>query len=196
MVKRAQHVHIVTHHDADGITAGAIAKLTCERCNIDHTIECVKQLDETLHQKISDENHELVWFTDLGSSITNDWQDITKIITDHHSCPQGSDHPFHLNPHLFSYDGSTDISGAGTTYMVAKAVSKKNMDLAGLAIVGAIGDLQDRKNLRLTGLNRQIIEDGVQKKVLNSSIDLRYFGKETRPLAKLLQYVMTQLSLV
>jgi len=188
MVQRAKHVHIVTHHDADGITAGAIAKTTVERLGKECSLECVKQLDDAVHRGLSDKNYDLVWFTDLGSSISSEWKDITKVITDHHTCPDLSDSRFHLNPHLFSYDGSTDISGAGVTYLVAKTINAKNRDLSALAVVGAIGDLQDRKNLQLTGLNKQIVRDGQAQKVINVHIDLRYFGKETRPLAKLLQY--------
>ena len=72
------------------------------------------------------ENHELVWFTDLGSSISTEYKDINKIITDHHACPENSDLEFHLNPHLFGLDGSYEISGAGVTYLVSKAINKKN----------------------------------------------------------------------
>jgi RecJ-like exonuclease len=188
MVKRAKHVHIVTHHDADGITAGAIAKTTVERLGNTCSLECVKQLDDSVHQRLAKEKYELVWFTDLGSSISTEWKDVTKVITDHHTCSKQSNSRFHLNPHIFSYDGSVDISGAGVTYLVSKAINQDNGDLSALAIVGAIGDLQDRKNLQLTGLNRQIIQDGQSHQVIDVHIDLRYFGKETRPLAKLLQY--------
>ncbi len=37
------------------------------------------------------ENHELVWFTDLGSGISTQYPEIKKIITDHHECPPDSD---------------------------------------------------------------------------------------------------------
>lgn len=188
MLNQAKQVHIVTHHDADGITAGAIAKSSLDRLGIENSFTCVKQVDDHLHEQLLDANHELVWFTDLGSSICQEWKDISKVVTDHHACGKDSDVVFHLNPHLFNYDGSIDISGAGVTYLVAKILSKKNMDLSALAIVGAIGDLQDRKQGKLIGLNREIVQDGIQNKVLDVSMDLRYFGRETRPLAKLLQY--------
>jgi RecJ-like exonuclease len=99
-----------------------------------------------------------------------------------------SDVSFHLNPHLFGRDGSFELSGAGATYLVSRAVSEKNRDLSSLAIVGAIGDLQDRRFCELRGLNAEIVKDGVEAGVLQTVRDIRYFGKETRPLAKLLQY--------
>ena len=178
----------MTHIDADGIAAGAIAFQTLERLDITHSISCVKQLDEVILQRLLDENHELVWFTDLGSSISTEYPDIQKIVTDHHVCSRESDVPFHLNPHLFNLDGSYEISGAGVTYLVSKMIDSKNSDLSALAVVGACGDLQDRRFCRLHGTNRQILEDGRNAGVLQQRMDIRFFGRETRPLAKLLQY--------
>ena len=184
----SKDVHIVTHIDADGITAGAIASETLRRLKKRYSIECVKQLDEVTLQRLIREDHELVWFTDLGSGITTQYPELRKIITDHHECPLESDVPFHLNPHLFGRDGSFELSGAGATYLVSRAVSEKNRDLSSLAIVGAIGDLQDRRFCELRGLNTEIVKDGVEAGVLQTVRDIRYFGKETRPLTKLLQY--------
>ncbi|MBN1281333.1 MAG: DHH family phosphoesterase [Candidatus Thermoplasmatota archaeon] len=187
-LRRSSAVHVVTHIDADGITAGAIASETLRRLGKQYTIECVKQLDETVITKLLNENHELVWFTDLGSGISTQYPEMNKVITDHHECPPDSNLSFHFNPHLFGHDGSYELSGAGATYLVAKQVDGHNTDLSSLAIVGAIGDLQDRRFCALHGLNTEIVKDGRDAGVLHTIQDLRYFGKETRPLAKLLQY--------
>jgi len=188
IITHSREIHIVTHIDADGITAGAIASQTLKRLGKQYSIEFVKQLDKMVVERLKNESHELVWFTDLGSSISTNSPDINKVITDHHSCPKDSDLPFHLNPHLFGYDGGFQLSGAGAAYLVSKSIDKKNMDLSFLAIVGACGDLQDRKNLRLSGINRDILKDGNEADVVRSKMDIRYFGRETRPIYKLLQY--------
>ncbi|KYK25148.1 hypothetical protein AYK25_09695 [Thermoplasmatales archaeon SM1-50] len=188
IIRNASEIHIVTHIDADGITAGAIASVTLQRLEKKYSIECIKQLDKTCITKLLSENHELVWFTDIGSSISTQYPELKKIITDHHECPPDSDVSFHFNPHLFGRDGSYELSGAGATYLVSKAVNKNNKDLAGLAIIGAIGDLQDRRFCELRGINTQIVKDGKESGVLQTIKDIRYFGKETRSLAKLLQY--------
>jgi RecJ-like exonuclease len=188
IIRNSKEIHIVTHIDADGITAGAIASETLRRLRKEYSLECVKQLDEIVINKLLSEDHELVWFTDLGSGISTQYPEIKKIITDHHECPPDSDTLFHLNPHLFGRDGSFELSGAGATYLVSKALNPKNKDLSGLAIVGAIGDLQDRKFCELRGVNTEIVNDGIEEGVLKTIKDIRYFGKETRPLSKLLQY--------
>ncbi|MDD1769525.1 MAG: DHH family phosphoesterase, partial [Methanomassiliicoccales archaeon] len=98
------------------------------------------------------------------------------------------DEGLHVNPHLFGIDGSTDISGAGTTYSVAKHLTTNNVDLLPLAIVGAVGDLQDSATCRLRGLNHSLVEKGVSEGMLRATRDIRIFGRETRPVARMLQY--------
>ena len=188
IIEQAKEVHIVTHNDADGLTAGAIASSSLQRLDKTYTLECVKQLDRNVLKRLKDEDHELVWFTDLGSSISSSSPEIKKIITDHHACSQNAEASFHLNPHLFGLDGSVDISGAGLTYLVAKQLNSKNIDLSMLAIIGALGDLQDRKDCRLQGINRDILKDAEEAKMIQAQLDIRYFGRETRPMHKLLQF--------
>ncbi len=188
LVRGAKTVHIVTHVDADGITAGAIALEATRRAGIEADLECVKQLDDVVLKRLADQNHDLVWFTDLGSSHATVHPSLSRIITDHHACPEGSDVPFHLNPHLFGLDGSYALSGAGTTYLVARELSAQNTDLAALAVVGAVGDLQDRRFCELQGANRDVVADATSSGALACVTDVRFFGKETRPLSRLLMF--------
>jgi RecJ-like exonuclease len=187
-ITKVNQVHIVTHIDADGIAAGSIALQSLQRLNKDVSIECVKQLDEVIMNRLFQAQHQLVWFTDLGSSISGDYPRISKVITDHHLCSKEVDFPYHLNPHLFGFDGSYDLSGAGATYLVARELAKDNRDLAALAVVGACGDLQDRRFCKLQGTNQMVVDEGIDVGVLERKMDIRFFGRETRPIVKLLQY--------
>lgn len=187
-IRKQQKIHVVSHIDADGITAGAIAIQTLKRLGKEYSIEFVKQLDPPVLEQLKNDNHDLVWFTDLGSSICTNPPKISMVISDHHSCEEMLDVSFHLNPHLFGLDGSIHLSGAGATYLIAKAIDKNNVDLSALAIVGACGDLQDRRYRKLTGKNREILNDGEKTGVIRTQIDIQYFGRETRPVHKLLQY--------
>ncbi len=187
IIKSKEEVHVVTHIDADGITAGAVALKTLQRLSKEYSIEFVKQVDSTVIEHLRDENHELVWFTDLGSSVSS-IDDLSMVITDHHTCGIDTNVSFHLNPHLFGLDGGTYISGAGVTYLVSRALSDENKDLSFLAVIGACGDLQDHKRRCLTGGNREILEDGTLRGVIEVKIDVQFFGRETRPLHKFLQY--------
>lgn len=186
IIRKHEDIHIVTHIDADGITSGAIAVQTLLRLGKNYSIEFVKQLDPLTIERIKDENYELVWFTDLGSSISN--SSFPMIISDHHMCIDDSNSLYHLNPHLFGLDGSIYISGAGVTYLVAKMLDSNNIDLSVLAIIGACGDLQDHRYRKLIGGNRELLKDAIKVGIVRVETDIQYFGRETRPLHKLLRY--------
>lgn len=191
IIREAKAVHIVSHIDADGLASGAIAVQSLQRLHKKYSVEFVKQMDAAVIHRLKREKHSLVWFTDLGSSFVNSQPPFHMVVTDHHSCSNESDAPFHYNPHLFGHDGSYELSGAGATYFVSKAIDAKNADLSALAIVGAVGDLQNKRYGKLVGLNREILNDAMNAHVLDSRLDISYFGRETRPVSKLLQYANT-----
>jgi len=186
ILRRQKKVRVVTHIDADGICAGAIASLSLDRAGIQNDVEFVKQLDPDSVARVRDIGS-LLWFTDLGSGSLDMLGGIDCVISDHHT-PSGAVDVPTVNPHLHGLSGALELSGAGAAYLVARELDSANSDLAALAIVGAVGDLQDAQNCRLTGLNRGVLDDGKKAGVLDFHVDLRYFGRETRPVHKMLQY--------
>jgi RecJ-like exonuclease len=215
MDKSFNEVQIISHIDADGLTAASIASLTLSREEIKHEIKFVKQLDDSVIKDLEKSNNDssgaekLFWFTDLGSGMRKQINHLNPIITDHHA-PSILDYDvpvqartdllkfgdildhqkddFHLNPHLFNLDGTYDVSGAGTVYQVSTAINIKNRDLAYLAIIGAVGDLQDSRYHQLTGTNRKILNDAETSGRIKTNIDISTFGRESRPLQNLLMY--------
>ena len=93
-----------------------------------------------------------------------------------------------VNPHFDGLDGSRELSGAGATYLVAREMDPQNVELSPIAIIGAIGDLQDRSLGKLAGLNAQILEDAKKAGLVETMEDISFFGRETRPAYKMLQY--------
>jgi single-stranded-DNA-specific exonuclease len=186
-IRKHKSIHVISHIDADGLTSAGIICTALKRADFEYTACFVKQLDEKSLDAIADENHEMVIFTDLGSGMCEQIKSrgIHAVISDHHQ-PQGN-YQFHLNPHLFGANGSYELSGSGSTYLLASALGK-NKDLSSLAIVGAIGDMQHLKMGQLVGINREILEEGVKEGSLEFKKDLTLFGKQTRPIYKLLQY--------
>jgi len=133
-----------------------------------------------------------VIFTDFGSGyidlLSEKTADFKTVILDHHPIiGEESANFVHVNPHLHRIDGARDLSGAGVAYFVAKAVDKINADLAPMAVVGALGDLQDKYDQRmLGGVNGKIVEDATTAGFLTVEKDLIFFGRETRPIHKTL----------
>jgi RecJ-like exonuclease len=202
-LRAAAFVKIVTHIDTDGVTGGAIASEALNRAGIEHEVVFTKKLDEAILAEIKRQGPALVWFVDLGAGMLHAMHGLDAVITDHHvpterevpkalrgdlvRFAESVDRVLMLNPHLEG-EGSDVASGAGCAYAVAKALDPKNTDLAAIAVVGAVGDVQDQETRRLTGYNRTILADGIAAGVLEASIDLRLFGRETRPAYKMLQY--------
>jgi single-stranded-DNA-specific exonuclease len=77
-------------------------------------------------------------------------------------------------------------------YFVAKAVDEANVDLSPIALVGALGDMQDRcEEKRLCGLNELIVKDALNAKLVTVEKDLTFFGRETRPIHRALAATTT-----
>ena len=188
-------IHVVSHLDADGLSAAGIIGKSLLRLEGTFRLQIERWIDENLVNEIAAEKHPLTIFTDLGSGyldlLNKKLSSNRVLILDHHQPIGEASSTFtQVNPHLHGIDGSRDLSGAGVTYFVAKAIDKKNIDLAPVAVVGALGDLQDKYDQRkLGGLNEMIVEDAVSGGYLKLETDLLFFGRETRPIHQALAYV-------
>ncbi|AGB33556.1 phosphoesterase RecJ domain protein [Natrinema pellirubrum DSM 15624] len=221
----ADRVLLASHIDADGLTSAAIAATALERAGIPFETVFEKQLDDEAIAAIAATDYDTVLFTDFGSGQLDsigdheDAGDFTPVIADHHQ-PADRDTEYHLNPLLFGIDGASELSGAGASYVLARALADvadeadssvasdggeprsdggtvtasgaadaraDNRDLAALAVVGAVGDMQATSG-ELHGANTGIVEEGVDAGVLETGKDLALYGKQTRPLPKLLEY--------
>jgi len=186
-IKRHSEALVISHIDADGVTSAAIMCKTLEREGMDYTVRFLKKLDSAALNEIADLGKQLVIFTDLGSTVIDQITALgmNAVIADHHQPSGRGEH--HLNPHLFGVNGTNELSGSGVTYLIGRAMGS-NRDLADLSVVGAVGDLQDSRERRLIGMNRQILEEGVDAGILSFDTDIRLFGRQTRPVHKLLEY--------
>ena len=208
-LRAADAVLHASHIDADGLTSGAIATTALRRAGIPVETVFEKQLDEAAIAEIAASEYEVVLFTDFGSGQLDVIADFeadgafTPVVADHHQ-PAEADTECHLNPLLEGIDGASELSGAGAAYLLARALAEAgdetgaaeagsnpaasdNRDLAALALVGAVGDMQASAG-ELTGANAAIVEEGVDAGVIETGQDLSLYGKQTRPLPKLLEY--------
>lgn len=186
-IRKSREVLVVSHIDADGLTAAGIMCTALGRMGRPYRARFLKKLDQEALEGIADEaSGRLVVFTDLGSGALASIKalGIDAVVTDHHR-PAPEEYPYHVNPHLYGLNGATEISGAGVAYLLALQLGD-NVDLGTLAIVGAVGDLQDMRTNALVGVNRQVLELAAPYVAFEK--DLKLFGRQTRPVYKLLQY--------
>ena len=191
-VKEDGLIHVFSHLDADGVAAAGIIGKTLFRLDAKFRIRITQWIDEKIVGEITSEKPQLIIFTDFGSGyidlLNEKLADFKIVILDHHQIiGKESANVVHVNPHLHGIDGARDISGSGVAYFVAKAVDKDNISLAPIAVVGALGDMQDKYDQRkLGGVNEKIVEDATNAGLLTVEKDLIFFGRETRPIHRTL----------
>lgn len=191
-VREDGYINIFSHLDADGIAAAGIIGKTLCRLDAKFRIEITQWVDKKIVGEIILQKPELVILTDFGSGyirlLTEKVANFKILILDHHQIVGVETENFvHVNPHLFGMDGSQEISGSGIAYFVAKEVDKNNVDLAPIALVGALGDMQDKYDQRkLGGMNKKIVKDAINVDRIRVEKDLVFFGRETRPIHKAL----------
>ncbi|MGB9683867.1 MAG: DHHA1 domain-containing protein [Candidatus Bathyarchaeales archaeon] len=191
-VREDSLIHVFSHLDADGIAAaGIIGKALC-RLDARFRVRITQWVNEKFLAEILEEKPKMVIFIDLGSDYANllkqKASDMEIVVLDHHQLGGEPAKGFLcVNPHIYGIDGARDISSSGVAYFLAKAIDKVNIDLAPIAVVGALGDLQDKYDQRMLGsLNEKIVEDAETQGLLTVEKDLIFFGRETRPIHKTL----------
>jgi len=196
-------VPIISHLDADGISACAILNRAFMREGIPFKNTILPQLTENDIIALKSYDEPFLCFTDFGSGqielIRKHLSDKRILILDHHELPtsemerftQGTLASFetdtitHVNPHFFDIDGGSEISGSGVVYLFSKSLNKANQDMAHIAVVGALGDVQE-KDGNLISMNKLILDDALQSERMELKHDLKFYGVQSRTLPKIL----------
>ncbi len=179
---------VVHHYDADGCSSGAIMYKALVREGKKVSRRWVKQLYKETIAEIRGLGKNYV-FVDFGSGqlgyLKEEFGD-NLFVFDHHQ-KTDVEHPNQFTPFEFGINGGTEISASGIAYLFARTLDKKNSDLLPLALVGAVGDVQDFSG-KLTGLNAEIVKEGAASGLVLVEKDLRLYGRITRPLVQFLMY--------
>ncbi len=189
-IEKGNVIRLISHNDADGLSAaGVIANAIKEEGGQFHTT-IVPRLKTDVINGLRSEKYELFVFCDMGSACIKPLNSLKGdiIIADHHQVAdvEAKDHIVHVNPHLFGIDGSRDLSGAGSSYLVVRDMGKQH--LAHLALVGAFGDMQYANGF--SGVNELILNDAIESKTLDIHEDLKIVSKATEPLFKSIAYTL------
>lgn len=192
-VEQNGFIDCFSHLDADGVAAAGVISKALYRLDARYRVRVMQWVDDKIINDIIADKPQLVVLTDFGSGylqLLNEKVPNMKIaIMDHHQITAKVDNPniAQVNPHEVGIDGATEVSGSGVTYFVAKAMNPKNVDLAPVALVGALGDMQDKYDQRsFGGLNQLILKDAVDAGLMKVEKDLTFFGRETRPIHRTL----------
>ncbi|MFW9895458.1 MAG: DHH family phosphoesterase [Candidatus Thorarchaeota archaeon] len=205
-------IQIYTHLDADGLSSGAIIGKVLYRENIPFQITVLRQLEkkeiEFISKKVENNKNFLI-FSDFGSGQYQELQSElihnkgfkNFIVLDHHFPQKVASKEdinlieqihkvtkdWHINAYFYGIDGSIEISGAGISYYFGKCMNPKNIDLSPVALIGAVGDIQNQgSNKSLIGLNTLILEDAKTSGKIEIADDLNF--STLKPLNEAIAY--------
>jgi RecJ-like exonuclease len=189
-INEGRFISVFTHNDADALSSAGIIAGALRREDARYRVRSLNRIDDfiQLHQE-GYVDADSVIFTDIGSGYLNELSQLlagkSVVILDHHE-PSHTDLPetwVHVNPHNYGFDGAREISASGVSYFTAKALNQANVEYSAIAVVGALGDLQDKDSRRtLHGLNSRIVDEAINAGLLEAKDDIILYGRTFRPL--------------
>jgi len=192
-IPKNKTIRVVGHLDADGICASAIMINALIKLNRRYSLTTLPTITEDLLKEVNDEPEDYLVFVDLGSgtidAVGKMLPSKTIFVLDHHQLQSETHYKnvTQVNPHIFGIDGSIEISGAGVVFLFTQYLTgHKNTEMSRIAIVGAIGDIQENNGFKK--LNAEILKLAVDNRLLEVKRGLKFFGVQTKPIYKLLQY--------
>ena len=180
VMQAKEPVRVISHYDADGISAAGIISLALSRANKRFQTSMITSLDESRAGAIKEEENELTIFMDMGSGQLDLLKELSGdiIILDHHT-PQTKGNKkrtiIEINCHRFGIDGTSEACASTMAFLLALSMNETNWDLVDLALSGATGDKQHLEGLK--GINAKIEVEAEARGLIKSSRNLALFGK-------------------
>jgi RecJ-like exonuclease len=187
-VSRGAEILVAGHNDADGLSSIGVVAGGLLDIGAKFIARSVFRLEEFI-EVMGEHNGRMIILVDMGGGSIGELKSIfgeaKLVIIDHHQPDQTSvgERWKHVNPHLFGIDGESEVSAAGVAYFVMRNIVPNPQRYAPLAVVGSLGDLQDKgEKRRLVGLNEEIVSDAVNGSQLRVREDFILYGRESKPI--------------
>ena len=192
-IKSGKKISVITHIDCDGITSGSIITKALIRAGAKCTVRTEKEFSKSLIKKLQNDSRDFHIITDLGGGFAKDIDEKLGenwFVLDHHQIPEEEfDNERVINAWKYGIDGGNQICAGGMAFEAAKALDEKNIDLAGISVVSALGDRQDQGEKKsFIGINSEIASTAKNLGQLEMDLDLLLVGRETRPLPDALAF--------
>jgi len=172
-------IRVVSHYDADGITAAAILCKALYRAGYDFHVSLMRNPFDKGLERVKKEDNELIILSDMGSGQIETLEQFNCkiIIIDHHQYlkKEVADHVIQINANLCGINGNYEASGASLSFAVAIALSNKNADLAPLALAGVMGDKQYISGIR--GYNKTLLDEALNNGYLTQKTSIKLSGE-------------------
>ncbi len=176
---KSTRIRVVSHYDADGISAAGILCTALYREGFDFHATLMRNPFNKGLERLTKEKNELIIFSDMGSAQikTIEKMGCKAIIFDHHQylTTKSKKNVLQINANLCEIDGNYEACGATLCFSFAKTLNTENKDLASLALAGAIGDKQHIGGMK--GFNKQILEDALKNGFIKEHTSIKLYGE-------------------
>ncbi len=181
LVDAASRIRVFCHYDPDGTTSASILVRALMRRGKRIHASMAHALDRASAERLQAESNELLVVSDMGSAQLDLLERLPYpvVVLDHHKPVRDSDTVVHVNPHQHGVDGAREMCGATTTWLFTLVLDDRNWDLAGIAMAGAIGDMQAVGGF--VGVNGALFAEATDRKVV---VPERRLSLRDLPLAK------------
>lgn len=184
-------ISVTTHIDSDGIAAGAIIAKAVIRAGARCNVHALKEFNSESTKLLTKSAFNII--IDVGTGLSNELDNAVNdswMMIDHHQITDTEiDNPRVFNAWKYDIDGGLDACSGTMAYLAAVSLDSRNVDLAPVAVVAALGDRQDRGSQRsLVGKNAEIVAKAEELEMLKVDTDLLLSGRETRTIRDALAY--------
>ncbi|MFN3621710.1 MAG: DHH family phosphoesterase, partial [Nitrososphaerales archaeon] len=185
VAERRQRIIIIGHIDADGISSASLIASSLRCLEAPYTIRIHNDLNTETLQALKESEYDLYILCELGGGMLKDLETYLGskwVLIDHHQVPQEElKHPFILNAWAYGFDGGVDACAATLSYYVTTMIDHSVRNFSWLPVVAALADRQDQGERRaLTGVNKFVLEASKEAGLVKVSVDLLFYGRETR----------------
>src|SRR6266545_2941041 len=166
LVDAASRIRVFCHYDPDATTSASILARALMRRGKRIHASMAHALDRASADRLQAESNELLVVSDMGSAQLDLLERLPYpvVVLDHHKPVRDSDTVVHVNPHLHGVDGAREMCGATTTWLFTLVLDDRNWDLAGIAMAGAIGDMQAAGGF--VGVNGALFAEAADRKIV------------------------------
>ncbi|MFO7677327.1 MAG: DHH family phosphoesterase [Thermoplasmatota archaeon] len=171
-------VRVISHYDADGISAAGILCKALYRAGFDFHATLMRNPFNKGLERLAKEKNDIILFSDMGSAQLKSIEEMGSscIILDHHQylTKETKDNVIQVNANRCGIDGNYEACGASLCFSFAQTLDEYNSDLCYLGLTGAIGDKQHIGGLK--GFNKKILDAALKNDVIEERVGIKLYG--------------------
>jgi len=197
-IKNGSSFLVISSNTPDGFASSLLLIKFFYENNIEAHFKFVNIIDDNFFQLLfgppeKSYDHDVYIFLDIGSSIVGNIYENAKnknkkvFVIDHHNLVSKSikyENLYQVNPNIFGIDGKKEASTSSITYILLKTYGHLFKGEEILGLVGAVSERQDFREL--TGLNKILLDDLIEKDLIQVRKTMKLSGILSKPLYNVL----------